>query len=35
MENSHVLYRVDDRIATITLKRPEARNAFSPEMIRL
>ncbi len=35
MEHKHVLYGVDDRIATITLNRPEARNAFSPEMIGL
>ena len=35
MEQPHVLYEVEDHVATITLNRPEARNAFTPEMIRL
>jgi enoyl-CoA hydratase/carnithine racemase len=35
MEEQHILYRADDNIATITLNRPAAKNAFSPEMIRL
>lgn len=35
MTDPHVLYDVGDAIATITLNRPEARNAFSDEMIRL
>jgi enoyl-CoA hydratase/carnithine racemase len=35
VEKNHVLYQVEDHIATITLNRPEARNAFSPEMITL
>ena len=30
-----VLYEVSDRIATITLNRPEARNALSSEVLRL
>ena len=29
----HLLARVDDRIATLTLNRPERRNAFSTEML--
>jgi len=32
---SVVLYEVSDRIATITLNRPEARNALSSEVLRL
>lgn len=32
MENPHVTYAVDGHIATITLARPEAMNALSPEM---
>jgi enoyl-CoA hydratase/carnithine racemase len=35
MEEKHVLYEIKDRIAFITLNRPEAKNAFSPEMINL
>jgi enoyl-CoA hydratase/carnithine racemase len=35
MDEQHILYEVKDNIATITLNRPEAKNAFSPEMIRL
>jgi enoyl-CoA hydratase/carnithine racemase len=35
MNEGHVLYEVKDHIALITLNRPEAKNAFSPEMIRL
>lgn len=34
MDEHHVVYEVSDNIATITLNRPKARNAFSPEMIR-
>ena len=32
MELAHLLFDVHDHIATITLNRPEARNAFSTEM---
>ena len=35
MVEPHALYSVRDYVATITLNRPEARNAFSPEMIAL
>ena len=35
MEEKHVIYESDGQIATITLNRPEAKNAFSPEMITL
>jgi enoyl-CoA hydratase/carnithine racemase len=35
MNEKHVLYEVKGHIALITLNRPEAKNAFSPEMIRL
>ena len=35
MNPPHILYEVDGHIAVITLNRPEARNAFSPEMIQL
>lgn len=35
MKESHVLYETRGNIAIITLNRPEARNAFSPEMILL
>lgn len=33
MDTPHVLFEVEDGIATVTLNRPEKRNAFSPEMI--
>jgi enoyl-CoA hydratase/carnithine racemase len=32
MENPHLSYAVDGHIATVTLDRPEAMNALSPEM---
>lgn len=35
MSSDVVLYEVSDRIATITLNRPEARNALSSEVLRL
>lgn len=35
MDEKHVLYEMKDNIAFITLNRPEVKNAFSPEMIRL
>lgn len=35
MTEDHVLYVVEHDYALITLNRPEAKNAFSPEMIRL
>ena len=35
MHEKHVLYEIKDNIALITLNRPETKNAFSPEMIRL
>lgn len=35
MNERHVLYEVKGHVALITLNRPEAKNAFSPEMIRL
>jgi enoyl-CoA hydratase/carnithine racemase len=35
MNEPHVLYRKDGHVALITLNRPEARNAFSPEMLDL
>jgi enoyl-CoA hydratase/carnithine racemase len=35
MIEPHVLYGVDDRVATITLNRPAAKNSFTEEMIRL
>ena len=35
MNEPHVLYHVENHIAVITLNRPEAKNAFSPEMITL
>jgi len=35
MTEDHILYCVEGHCAMITLNRPEAKNAFSPEMIRL
>jgi enoyl-CoA hydratase/carnithine racemase len=35
MNEAHVLYDLEGHTAVITLNRPEAKNAFSPEMIRL
>jgi len=35
MSEPHVLYRTEKHIATITINRPEVKNAFSPEMITL
>ena len=35
MSEPHVLYSAQREVATITLNRPEARNAFSPGMITL
>ncbi len=35
MSGEHVLLEVSDRIATVTLNRPEARNALSSEVLRL
>jgi enoyl-CoA hydratase/carnithine racemase len=35
MSEPHVLYQLEGHIATITLNRPEVKNAFSPEMINL
>jgi enoyl-CoA hydratase/carnithine racemase len=35
MSEEHILYENQGNIALITLNRPEAKNAFSPEMIRL
>jgi enoyl-CoA hydratase/carnithine racemase len=35
MDEQHLLYSTGDGIATLTLNRPEAKNAFSPEMITL
>ena len=35
MSEPHLLYNVKHEVATITLNRPEARNAFSPDMITL
>jgi enoyl-CoA hydratase/carnithine racemase/fermentation-respiration switch protein FrsA (DUF1100 family) len=35
MDTPHVIYEVQGHTAVITLNRPEAKNAFSPEMIRL
>jgi enoyl-CoA hydratase/carnithine racemase len=35
MNEPHILYEIKDHIAVITLNRPEAKNAFSPEMITL
>jgi len=35
VSEEHVLYAVENHCALITLNRPEVKNAFSPEMIRL
>ena len=35
MHEPHVLYDVQDHVATLTLNRPEAKNAFSKEMVAL
>jgi len=35
MNTKHILYSTQGKIATITLNRPDAKNAFSPEMIGL
>jgi enoyl-CoA hydratase/carnithine racemase len=35
MAEPHALYDVREHVSTITLNRPEARNAFSPEMVAL
>lgn len=35
MAEPHILYETNNNIAIITLNRPKAKNAFSPEMIRL
>lgn len=32
-DDSHLLYEADDHIATITLNRPDARNAYSEDMV--
>ncbi|MGZ4772945.1 MAG: enoyl-CoA hydratase-related protein, partial [Ilumatobacteraceae bacterium] len=34
MEYTQILYDVDDRIATITLNRPDQLNAFTTTMMR-
>ncbi|MBI5490227.1 MAG: enoyl-CoA hydratase/isomerase family protein [Deltaproteobacteria bacterium] len=34
MDQPHVLYEVEQHVATLTLNRPEVKNAFSPELIR-
>jgi len=35
MKEPHILYETEGHIAKIIINRPEARNAFSPEMIKL
>jgi enoyl-CoA hydratase/carnithine racemase len=35
MSEPHILYRIEGQVAIITINRPEAKNAFSPEMITL
>ena len=35
MSEPHILYRVEGNIAILTINRPEAKNAFSPEMLTL
>lgn len=34
MDHDTIRYEVDDRIATITLDRPDQLNALSPAMVR-
>jgi enoyl-CoA hydratase/carnithine racemase len=35
MSEPHLLYRIEGNIAILTINRPEAKNAFSPEMLAL
>jgi 1,4-dihydroxy-2-naphthoyl-CoA synthase len=35
MSEAHILYLIEGHIAKLILNRPEAKNAFSPEMITL
>jgi len=35
MSEKHVLYEREGHVSLITLNRPQAKNAFSPEMITL
>lgn len=35
MSEPQTLYRIEENIAILTLNRPEAKNAFSPEMLTL
>ena len=35
MKEPHILYQTEENIAIIIINRPEAKNAFSPEMITL
>lgn len=35
MDTEHILYSTQGKVAVITLNRPDAKNAFSPEMIRM
>ncbi len=35
MSEPQMLYRIEGHIAVLTLNRPEAKNAFSPEMLTL
>ena len=35
MGEAHILYEVSGNVVLLTLNRPEVRNAFSAEMIRL